>query len=84
MLKALREDVEALKGVSKRIGTEVKSHHVILDALQNSFDAARLGLKSTMKRLDKVSGASGNSHMWIIFVFAFVVFLFIFLLLKYR
>lgn len=84
LMRALLDDVKGLKQASGRIHTEVQSHHVILNALLNTTEAAKRGLSNTMKKLDGVGGWSSNSHMWLLFVFVFGVCCFIVLLLKFR
>jgi hypothetical protein len=84
VLKALRQDVRSLRGISGTINTEVGHHIKLLDSLQTTMDAARTGLKHTMRKLDDVTGSSGMGHIWLLLIFAFCVLFFVFLLLKFR
>lgn len=84
VLRALREDVRALKGVSGAIGREVQEQNKFLDLLQSSMSAARSGISATMKKLDHVSSVSGVGHMWLLVLMVFMVFFFVYLLLKFR
>lgn len=84
VIKALRQDVRALRGISGSINTEIGQHIKLLDALQTSMESVRSGLTRTMRRLDDVTGTSGMGHIWLLLLFAFGVFFFIFLLLKFR
>lgn len=83
-LKALRDDVRALRGISSGINKEIAHHIKLLDTLQTSMESARTGLKKTMRKLDEVTGTSGMGHIWLLVLFAFGVFFFIYLLIKFR
>lgn len=84
VLRALREDVRALKGISGLIGREVQDQNKFLDILQSSMTAAKAGISSTMRKLDHVSSVSGVGHMWLLIIMVLVVCFFIYLLLKFR
>ena len=84
VLKALLQDVKALKKGSSEVAAEIKSHLKLLDVLGDAFSTARAGLRRTMSKLEEVGGLRSSSHMWLLFGFVFVVFIFIYFLLKFR
>lgn len=80
----LHSSVLKLKSVSKAIQEESSITGKILETLESSMDIAKVTLKQTMKRLDRVSKKTRSNHVLFVVLFGVVIFFCVFLWLKVR
>ena len=80
----LHASVLKLKNVSKAIREEASITGKILETLESSMDMAKVTLKQTMKRLDRVSKKTRSNHVLYVVLFGVVIFFFVYFWLKVR
>ena len=80
----LHSSVLRLKNVSKAIREEASITGKILETLESSMDMAKVTLKQTMKRLDRVSKKTRRNHVLYVVLFGVVIFFCVFFWLKVR
>ena len=80
----LHSSVLRLKNVSKAIREEASITGKILETLESSMDMAKVTLKQTMKRLDRVSKKTRGNHVLYVVLFGVVIFFCVFFWLKVR
>ena len=80
----LHSSVLRLKNVSKAIREEASVTGKILETLESSMDMAKVTLKQTMKRLDRVSKKTRGNHVLYVVLFGVVIFFCVFFWLKVR
>ena len=80
----LHSSVLRLKNVSKAIREEASITGKILETLESSMDMAKVTLKQTMKRLDRVSKKTRSNHVLYVVLFGVLIFFCVFFWLKVR
>ena len=80
----LHSSVLKLKNVSKAIQEETTITGRILETLESSMDMAKLTLKQTMKRLDRVSKKTRSNHVLFVVLFGILIFFMVFFWIKVR
>ena len=80
----LHSSVLRLKNVSKAIREEASITGKILETLESSMDMAKVTLKQTMKRLDRVSKKTRGNPVLYVVLFGVVIFFCVFFWLKVR
>eukprot|EP00890_Picochlorum_soloecismus_P005608 jgi/Picsp_1/6048/NSC_03402-R1_cell division cycle 5-like protein len=73
----LHSSVKRLKHVSKAIQEETSLTQQIVETLENSLDIAKLTLKQTMKRLDRVAKKTRSNHVLYVLLFGLALFFFV-------
>ena len=80
----LHSSVLRLKNVSKLIQEETTITGKILESLESSMDVAKVTLKQTMKKLDRVSKLTRSNHVLFVVLFGVIVFFAVLFWLKVR
>ena len=80
----LHSSVLKLKNVSKAIQEETSITGKILETLESSMDMAKVTLKQTLKRLDRVSKKTRSNHVLYVVLFGVLIFFCVFFWLKVR
>jgi predicted RNase H-like nuclease (RuvC/YqgF family) len=80
----LHSSVKRLKHVSKAIQEETSLTQQIVETLENSLDMAKLTLKQTMKRLDRVSKKTRSNHVLYVLLFGLALFFCAYFWIKVR
>jgi len=80
----LHSSVLRLKNVSKAIREDASITGKILETFESSMDMAKVTLKQTMKRLDRVSKKTRGNHVLYVVLFGVVIFFCVFFWLKVR
>lgn len=70
----LRNSVGRLKQVSSAIQEENQLTKQIMDGLESAMETARLTLKQTVKRLDRVARKTKSNHVLYVFLFGITLF----------
>jgi len=70
----LRSSVGRLKQVSSAIQEENQLTKQIIDGLESAMETARLTLKQTVKRLDRVARKTKSHHVLYVFLFGIALF----------
>ena len=70
----LRNSVGRLKQVSSAIQEENQLTKQIMDGLESAMETARLTLKQTVKRLDRVARKTKSNHVLYVFLFGIGLF----------
>ncbi|KAI8109081.1 hypothetical protein M9435_005497 [Picochlorum sp. BPE23] len=80
----LHSSVKGLKHVSRAIQEETSLTQQIVETLENSLDMAKMTLKQTMKRLDRVSKKSRSNHVLYVLLFGLALFFCAYFWIKVR
>ena len=74
-IEELHKGIGRLKQVSSAIheGNQVTGQ--IMESLESAMDTAKVTLKQTMKRLDKVARKTKSQHLLYVILFAFMILL---------
>jgi hypothetical protein len=70
----LRDSVGRLKQVSSAIQEENHLTKQVMDGLESAMETARLTLKQTVKRLDRVARKTKSNHVVYVFLFGIALF----------
>ncbi|XP_066995056.1 BET1 homolog [Anabrus simplex] len=84
MTDELKEKINVLKSLSIDIGSEVKIHGQLLQAMDDDFEKTGSFLGNTRNRVLRLAKGAQNYYILYLFLFSIFVFFILYIVLKFR